>query len=79
MLACHVDVDVQETLDEWLTCQRNWMYLETIFGSADIIRQLPGMHVCMHGMHAVYRTVCMYAVICMYCVVCALHAWCMHT
>ena len=32
----------QETLDEWQTCQRNWMYLETIFGSADIIRQLPG-------------------------------------
>jgi dynein heavy chain len=31
-----------ETLDEWQTCQRNWMYLETIFGSADIIRQLPG-------------------------------------
>lgn len=32
----------QETLEEWLACQRNWMYLETIFGSADIIRQLPG-------------------------------------
>ena len=31
-----------ETLEEWQNCQRNWMYLETIFGSADIIRQLPG-------------------------------------
>ena len=32
----------QETIDEWLNCQRAWMYLATIFGSADIIRQLPG-------------------------------------
>ena len=32
---------LSETLDEWLQCQRNWMYLETIFGSADIVRQLP--------------------------------------
>jgi dynein heavy chain len=32
---------VSEVLDEWMTCQRNWMYLECIFGSADIQKQLP--------------------------------------
>ena len=30
-----------DTLDEWLECQRQWLYLETIFGAADIQRQLP--------------------------------------
>ena len=27
---------VQDTLDEWLTCQKNWMYLENIFRASDI-------------------------------------------
>ena len=32
---------VQEVLDAWMTCQRSWLYLEPIFGSDDIITQLP--------------------------------------
>jgi len=32
---------VSEVLDEWITCQRSWMYLEPIFSSDDIMQQLP--------------------------------------
>ena len=32
---------LSDTLDEWMTCQRNWMYLESIFGQGDIQKQLP--------------------------------------
>ena len=31
----------QSLLDAWVSCQRTWMYLEPIFGSEDIMRQLP--------------------------------------
>jgi dynein heavy chain len=32
---------VSEVMDEWMKCQRNWMYLECIFASEDIQKQLP--------------------------------------
>ncbi|XP_045539469.1 dynein axonemal heavy chain 1 [Papilio machaon] len=31
----------QRVVDEWIECQKQWMYLEPIFNSEDISRQLP--------------------------------------
>lgn len=30
-----------KTLEAWITCQRGWLYLESIFSAPDIVRQLP--------------------------------------
>ena len=32
---------ISDVIDEWLTCQRQWMYLENIFSAEDIQKQLP--------------------------------------
>ncbi len=31
----------QDVMEEWAVCQRSWLYLEPIFSSEDIMRQLP--------------------------------------
>jgi dynein heavy chain len=35
---------IQNIFDEWKICQKSWMYLEPIFQSDDIVRQLPHEH-----------------------------------
>ena len=32
---------ISEIIDQWLACQRQWMYLENIFSAEDIQKQLP--------------------------------------
>ena len=45
----------QSFLDELIACQRTWMYLEPIFGSEDIIRQLPTEARRFSGVDALWR------------------------
>jgi dynein axonemal heavy chain len=47
---------LSDMLDEWLLCQRNWMYLEPIFSAVDIQRQLPAESTMFAEVDAFWRT-----------------------
>ncbi|GCB74903.1 hypothetical protein scyTo_0019682 [Scyliorhinus torazame] len=47
----------QDVLDEWLLCQRSWLYLEPIFSSEDINRQLPVESKRYHTMERLWITI----------------------
>ena len=44
-----------DVLDAWLSLQRNWLYLEPIFGSEDIMRQMPVEGKKFQAVDAFYR------------------------
>lgn len=46
-----------DILEEWLTCQRTWLYLEPIFSSDDIMRQLPTEGKRFAGVDRVWRKI----------------------
>ncbi|NWX92741.1 DYH1 protein, partial [Nothoprocta pentlandii] len=47
----------QDVLEEWLNCQRSWLYLEPIFSSEDINRQLPVESSRYQAMDRIWRTI----------------------
>jgi len=46
---------IAEVIDEWLTVQRNWLHLQPIFDSADIMKQLPTEGKKFNGVDRLWR------------------------
>lgn len=48
---------MQEMLEEWLTCQGKWLYLEPIFGAEEILKQIPKEGMAFRAMDATWRKI----------------------
>ena len=44
-----------DTFDEWMACQRAWMYIEAIFAAPDMQRQLPEVYKMFNGVDNTWR------------------------
>ncbi|CAL7933869.1 unnamed protein product [Xylocopa violacea] len=53
---------MQDIIDQWLMCQATWMYLEPIFSSEDIMRQMPTEAKNFRRMDKIWRNIMAYAV-----------------
>jgi len=49
--------DLQEMLEEWLTCQGKWLYLEPIFMADEILKQIPKEGMAFRAMDATWRKI----------------------
>ncbi|XP_029041052.2 dynein axonemal heavy chain 3-like isoform X1 [Osmia bicornis bicornis] len=53
---------MQDIIDQWLVCQSTWMYLEPIFSSEDIMRQMPTEAKNFRRLDKIWRGIMSYAV-----------------
>jgi dynein heavy chain len=47
---------VSDTVDEWIKCQGQWMYLQPIFDSPDIMKQLPSENKKFKAVDKIWRS-----------------------
>ena len=48
---------LQDIVDQWLKCQSKWLYLEPIFGSEEIMKQIPKEGAAFKNMDATWRRI----------------------
>ncbi|GAB1862505.1 Dynein heavy chain 3, axonemal [Camponotus japonicus] len=51
---------MQDIIDQWLLCQSTWMYLEPIFSSEDIMRQMPTESRNFRRIDKIWRNIMLY-------------------